>query len=172
MPASMQGETLLSVDLQQLTSQTSLFDVIQNYFNFSFTALLLCFLFYFIFGYLIYASLYAAIGSAVDAETDSQQFLFPVTIPLILTIMMIMPIAESPNGSLALWMSMIPLTSPVAMLIRLPSGVPLHELLLSMTLCVAFFFFCVWLAAKIYRTGILMYGKKTTWRDLGKWIRY
>ena len=172
MQAPVQGGTLSSIDFQQLTEQNSLFEVIQNYFNFSFTALLLCFLFYFIFGYLIYASLYAAIGSAVDAETDSQQFLLPITIPLILTIMLIMPIAESPNGSLALWMSMIPLTSPVAMLIRLPSGVPLYELLLSMALCVVFFFFCVWIAAKIYRIGILMYGKKTTWKDLGKWLKY
>ena len=168
----MQGTTLPSIDTPQVVTQTSLFEQIQNYFNFSFSTLLLCFLFYFIFGYLIYASLYAAVGAAVDAETDSQQFLLPITIPLILTIMMIMPISESPNGSLALWMSMIPLTSPVAMLIRLPSGVPLHELLISMGLCVLFFFVCVWLAAKIYRIGILMYGKKTTYKDLAKWIRY
>ena len=151
---------------------TPLLEQIQNYFNFSFSTLLLCFLFYFIFGYLIYASLYAAVGSAVDTETDSQQFLLPITIPLILSIIMVMPIAENPNGSLALWMSMIPLTSPVAMLIRLPAGVPLHELLISMGLCVVFFLFCVWLAAKIYRIGIIMYGKKITWKDLGKWIRY
>ena len=172
MQAPMQGNTLTSIDFQQLAEQNSLFEQIQNYFNFSFTALLLCFLFYFIFGYLIYASLYAAVGSAVDAETDSQQFLLPITIPLIITIMTVMPISEAPNGSLALWMSMIPLTSPVAMLVRLPSGVPLYELLISMALCVLFFFFCVWLAAKIYRIGILMYGKKTTWKDLGKWLRY
>jgi len=172
MQTQMAENTLTSIDTQQLLSQNSIFEQIQNYFNFSFTTLLLCFLFYFIFGYLIYASLYAAVGSAVDTETDSQQFLLPVTIPLILTIMMIMPISEAPNGTLALWMSMIPLTSPVAMLIRLPSGVPLHELLISMGLCVVFFFFCVWLAAKIYRIGILMYGKKTTWKDLGKWIRF
>ena len=168
----MQGNTLSSIDFQQLTAQNSLFEQIQNYFNFSFTTLLLCFLFYFIFGYLIYASLYAAVGSAVDAETDSQQFLLPITIPLIITIMTIMPISETPDGTLALWMSMIPLTSPVAMLVRLPSGVPLYELLISMALCVLFFFFCVWLAAKIYRIGILMYGKKTTWKDLGKWLKY
>ena len=168
----MQDNTLTSIDFQQLVEQNSLFEQIQSYFNFSFTTLLLCFLFYFIFGYLIYASLYAAVGSAVDAETDSQQFLLPVTIPLILTIMLVMPISETPDGSLALWMSMIPLTSPVAMLIRMPSGVPLYELLISMALCVIFFFFCVWLAAKIYRIGILMYGKKTTWKDLGKWLKY
>ena len=166
------NHTLQSVDTPHLLPQSSLFEQIQNYFNFSFSALLLCFLFYFIFGYLIYASLYAAVGSAVDTETDSQQFLLPVTIPLLLTIMLIMPISESPNGSLAFWMSMIPLTSPVAMLIRLPAGVPLHELLASMALCVAFFFCCVWFAAKIYRIGILMYGKKITWRDLGKWLNY
>jgi len=157
---------------QQFISQNSLIEQIQDYFNFSFSTLLLCFLFYFIFGYLIYASLYAAVGAAADNETDSQQFLLPVTIPLILTIMLVMPISETPNGDLALWMSMIPLTSPVAMLIRLPAGVPLYQLLISMGLCVLFFFFCVWLAAKIYRIGILMYGKKITWKDLGKWIRY
>ena len=166
------SENILPVDTSALLSQDSLFEQIQNYFNFSFTTLLLCFLFYFIFGYLIYASLYAAVGSAVDAETDSQQFLLPVTVPIILTIVMIVPISESPNGALALWMSMIPLTSPVAMLIRLPSGVPLYELLISMGLCVLFFFFCVWFASKIYRIGILMYGKKTSWKDLLKWLKY
>jgi ABC-2 type transport system permease protein len=161
-----------TIDTQQLLAQNSIFEQIQNYFNFSFTTLLLCFLFYFIFGYLIYASLYAAVGSAVDAETDSQQFLLPITIPLLLTLMLIMPISENPTGPLAVWMSMIPLTSPVAMLIRLPSGVPLYELLASMALCVVFFFCCVWLAAKIYRIGVLMYGKKITWKDLAKWVRY
>jgi ABC-2 type transport system permease protein len=161
-----------AVDTQQLLAQNSIFEQIQNYFNFSFSTLLLCFLFYFIFGYLIYASLFAAVGSAVDSETDSQQFVLPVTIPLLLTIILIMPMSEAPSGSLATWMSMIPLTSPVAMLIRLPSGVPLYELLASMLLCILFFFFCVWLAAKIYRIGILMYGKKITWKDLGKWLWY
>jgi len=161
-----------TVDIEQLLAQNSIFEQIQNYFNFSFTTLLLCFLFYFIFGYLIYSSLYAAVGSAVDTETDSQQFLLPITIPLLLTIVLFAPITEAPNGALALWMSMIPLTSPVAMMMRLPTGVPLHELLISMGLCVVFFFACVWFAAKIYRIGILMYGKKTTWKDLGKWLRY
>ena len=170
MQSQMQTGELTSIDAQ--FAQISLIEQIQNYFNFSFTALLLCFLFYFVFGYLIYASLYAAVGSAVDAETDSQQFLLPVTVPLLLTIMLIFPMAETPNGSLAFWMSMIPLTSPVAMLVRLPSGVPLYELIISMALCVLFFFFCVWVAAKIYRIGILMYGKKTTYRDLVKWMKY
>jgi ABC-2 type transport system permease protein len=168
----MQGNELMPVSAEELLAQNSIFEQIQNYFNFSFTTLLLCFLFYFIFGYLIYASLFAAVGSAVDTETDSQQFVLPVTIPLILTIVLVMPISEAPHDSLAVWMSMIPLTSPVAMLIRLPSGVPLYELLASMTLCVLFFLFCVWFAAKIYRIGILTYGKKSSWKDLGKWLRY
>ena len=168
----MDGNTLTPIDMEQLLAQNSVFEQIQNYFNISFTALLLCFLFYFIFGYLIYASLFAAVGAAVDSETDSQQFVLPVTIPLIFAIVMFVPITEAPNGALAIWLSMIPLTSPVVMLMRLPAGVPLYELLASMALCIIFFFFCVWLAARIYRIGILMYGKKTTWRDLGKWIRY
>ncbi len=150
----------------------SVFALIDHYFNVSFTVLLLSFLFYFIFGYLIYAALFAAVGSAVDNETDSQQFTLPVTIPLLLTIMLLMPITENPNGPLAFWMSMIPLTSPVAMLIRLPSGVPLMQLLSSMAICVLFFVFCVWFASKVYRVGILMYGKKVTYRELFKWLRF
>lgn len=150
----------------------SVFTLIDHYFNVSFTVLLLSFLFYFIFGYLIYAALFAAVGSAVDNETDSQQFTLPVTIPLLLTIMLLMPITENPNGPLAFWMSMIPLTSPVAMLIRLPSGVPLVQLISSMVICVTFFVFCVWFASKVYRVGILMYGKKVTYRELFKWLKY
>jgi ABC-2 type transport system permease protein len=167
-----ENTNLLPHNTKIIITQNSLIEQIQSYFNFSFSTLLLCFLFYFIIGYLIYASLYASVGAAVDVETDSQQFLLPITIPLLLTIMLIMPISEDPNGTLALWMSMIPLTSPVAMLVRLPAGVPYHELFISMGLCVLFFFCCVWFASKIYRIGILMYGKKTTWKDLGKWLKY
>jgi ABC-2 type transport system permease protein len=170
--AAMVSQTqMTNINTAELPS-VSVFTLIDQYFNVSFTVLLLSFLFYFIFGYLIYAALFAAVGSAVDNETDSQQFTLPVTIPLLLTIMLLVPITESPNGPLAFWMSMIPLTSPVAMLIRLPSGVPLVELLSSMAICVLFFVFCVWFAAKIYRVGILMYGKKVTYRELFKWLRY
>lgn len=153
-------------------AEPSLFQQLFDFYPFSFVQLIICFLFYFLFGYLIYASLFAAVGSAVDNETDSNQFTLPITIPLLLTIMLIVPIAESPNGSLSWWLSMIPLTSPVAMLIRLPSGVPFTDLLLSMVLLVAFFLFSVWFAAKVYRVGILMYGKKITYRDLFKWLKY
>lgn len=153
-------------------TEPSLFQQLFDFYPFSFMQLIICFLFYFLFGYLMYASLFAAVGSAVDNETDSNQFTLPITIPLLLTIMLIVPIAESPNGSLSWWLSMIPLTSPVAMLIRLPSGVPLTDLLLSMALLVAFFVFSVWFAAKVYRVGILMYGKKITYRDMFKWLKY
>lgn len=162
---------LTNVNVESLPS-VSIFTVIDNYFNVSFTVLLLSFLFYFLMGYLIYAALFAAVGSAVDNETDSQQFVMPITMPLILSITLLMPITENPNGPLAVWMSMIPLTSPVAMLIRLPSGVPLYQLLTSMAISIGFFILCVWFASKIYRVGILMYGKKVTYRELFKWLRY
>jgi ABC-2 type transport system permease protein len=170
--ATIAAQTQINAIGAEQMPTASIFTLIDMYFNVSFTVLLLSFLFYFIFGYLIYAALFAAVGSAVDNETDSQQFTLPVTIPLILTIMLLVPITEDPNGPLAFWMSMIPLTSPVAMLIRLPSGVPLVQLLSSMAICVIFFIFCVWFAAKIYRVGILMYGKKITYKELFKWLRY
>ena len=156
---------------QQLLESETIFTQIDQYFNVSFSTLIFCFLFYFIIGYLIYAALYAAVGSAADNETDSQQFTLPVTAPLLLTLIMLVPMVENPNGSLAIWMSMIPLTSPIAMLIRLPNGVPAEQLILSMVIAVLFFIFAAWLAARIYRVGILMYGKKITYRDILRWIK-
>ncbi len=152
--------------------EENIFAEISNYFPISFTEMILCFLFFFLTGYLVYSALFAAVGSAADNETDSNQLTMPITMPLLLTIVMVMPIADNPNGKLAFWLSMIPLTSPVAMLTRLPSGVPLWELLLSMVLMVLFFIFVVWFAAKVYRTGILMYGKKVSWKEIWKWVRY
>lgn len=150
----------------------NIFEVINNYFPISFTEMILCFLFFFLTGYLMYSALFAAVGSAADNETDTNQLTMPITMPLLLTIVLIMPIADNPNGQMAFWLSMIPLTSPVAMLTRLPSGVPIWELLLSMVLMLLFFAFVVWFAAKVYRTGILMYGKKVSWREIWKWVRY
>lgn len=152
-------------------TSTSIFNEIDQYFNVEFSTLIFCFIFYFIMGYLIYSALYASLGSVVDNETDSQQFTMPVTIPLLLTLILITPISNDPNGSLAIWMSMIPLTSPITMLIRLPHGVPLPQLIISMALTIIFFLFIAWLAGKIYRIGILMYGKKITYRDIFKWIK-
>lgn len=130
------------------------------------------FLFYFLGGYLLYAALFAAIGSAVDAEADTQQFMLPVTVPLILGIVMLQTVIENPDGTVAFWFSMIPLTSPIVMMMRLPFGVPTWELAVSMGLLILAFIFFTWLSGKIYRVGILMYGKKVNYKELWKWIRY
>lgn len=130
------------------------------------------FLFYFIFGYLLYGALFAAIGSAVDSEADTQQFMLPITIPLIFSFVMAQAVINEPSGTLAKWLSIIPFTSPVIMMVRLPFGVHWTELLLSVLMLIGGFIFTTWLAGKIYRTGILMYGKRVTWSELFKWLRY
>ncbi|MCC3158774.1 ABC transporter permease [Hymenobacter sp. 15J16-1T3B] len=133
-----------------------------------------CFLFYFLGGYLFYGALFGAIGSAVDSETDTQQFMMPVTMPLVLTFVVSQAIlTTNPNGTVAFWMSMFPLTSPIAMMMRLPfGGVPTWQLLLSMALLIAGFVGAIWIAGRIYRVGILMYGKKVTYGELSKWLFY
>src|SRR6185312_3970159 len=130
------------------------------------------FIFYFLGGYLLFSALFAAVGSAVDQDTDTQQFMLPVTAPLILSIAVMGGIITNPHSAMAVWFSIIPLTSPIAMMARLPFGVPPWQLELSMTLLVASIFGAVWLAGRIYRIGLLMYGKKVTYRELGKWIFY
>ena len=132
------------------------------------------FLFYFLGGYLLYSAMFAAIGSAVDDQTDAQQFMFPVTVPLILSYVVSINVIINgdPNGPLAFWLSMIPFTSPIAMVMRLPFGVPMWQLLLSGSLLIAGFVGVTWVAARIYRVGILMYGKKVTYRELSKWMFY
>jgi ABC-2 type transport system permease protein len=130
------------------------------------------FLFYFLFGYLLYAALFAAVGSAVDSEADTQQFMLPITIPLIFAIIMAQYVMQEPQGPMAFWLSIFPLTSPVIMMIRIPFGVPYLDLVLSMGLLLLGFLGTTWLAAKIYRTGILMYGKKVSYKELWKWLRY
>jgi len=134
--------------------------------------LLITFLIYFLGGYLLYGSLFAAIGSASDQETDSQQFIVPITIPLILSFILVQVIIDNPHSGLAYWLSMIPFTSPIIMIARIPFGVPIHELILSITLLILGFLFTTWLAGKIYRVGILMYGKKISYKELWKWIKY
>lgn len=134
--------------------------------------IILSFIFYFVTGYLLYASIFAAIGSAVDNETETQQFMLPVTIPIILGLMVAMGTMQNPESSLSFWCSLIPLTSPVVMMARIPFGVPYWQLLLSMALMIVAFVAFVWMAAKIYRTGILMYGKKSSWQEMWKWLRY
>ncbi len=130
------------------------------------------FLFYFLAGYLLYGAMFAAIGAAVDNETDTQQFMMPVTVPLILAIVMAQFVLTNPDGPIAFWFSMIPFTSPVIMMIRIPFGVPYWELALSMAILTLSFIAAVWMAGRIYRTGILMYGKKVSYSELWKWLFY
>jgi len=130
------------------------------------------FLFYFFVGYMLYSSLFAAIGSAVESATEAQQFTFIVMIPIILSFLMAQYTIQDPDSNIAFWASMIPFTSPINMMVRLPYGVPGWELILSMTLLVLGFLVCSWVSARIYRVGILMYGKKVTWKELGKWLFY
>ena len=130
------------------------------------------FIFYFLFGYLMYSALFAAVGSAVDAEADTQQFMLPITIPLIFSFILIQPIMDNPDGALAFWMSLVPLTSPIIMMARLPFGVEAWQLSLSMLLLIIGFIFTTFIAGKIYRTGILMYGKKISYKELWKWLTY
>lgn len=136
--------------------------------------LLPLFVFYFLGGYLLYASLFAAIGAAVDSETDSQQFMLPITMPLILSFVIAQMALNDPEGNVATIFSMIPLTSPIVMMVRLPfmKGADIWQLFVSMGLLVAGFVFTTWIAARIYRTGILMYGKKVTYKELFKWLFY
>ncbi len=136
--------------------------------------LLFTFVFYFLGGYLLYAALFGAVGAAVDAETDAQQFMMPITMPLILSFIIAQAVViNNPNGPVAVWMSLIPFTSPIVMVMRMPfGGVPGWQLALSMALLVAGFVGTTWFAGRIYRVGILMYGKKPTFRELGKWLFY
>jgi ABC-2 type transport system permease protein len=130
------------------------------------------FLFYFLFGYLLYSSLFAAIGSAVESTAEAQQFTFIVMLPIILAFIMAQFTMQDPDSTMAFWASMIPFTSPINMMVRLPYGVPMWELATSMTLLVLGFLGCSWVSARIYRVGILMYGKKITVKEMAKWLFY
>lgn len=165
-PASATQATTMSPQMQEFSR---LFD---NAMNQNWPLIILSFIFYFITGYLLYASVFAAIGSAVDNETETQQFMLPVTIPIILGLVVAMGTMQNPESPLAFWFSLIPFTSPIVMMARIPFGVPAWQLLVSMSLMVITFLAFVWMAAKVYRTGILMYGKKASWKEMWKWLRY
>ena len=128
------------------------------------------FIFYFLGGYLLYSSMFAAIGGAIDHDTDSQQFMFPVSIPLVFAIALTGVIIEQPDSSLAIWMSMIPFTSPITMMMRIPFGVPLWQIWTSVGLLIAGFLLTTYMASKIYKTGILMYGQKVSYSVIWKWL--
>lgn len=160
-------------DAQQLTESDELLMEVMDVVNsIDFKAILLAFLLYFVGGYLLYAAMFAATGSACDNETDSQQFTLPISLPLIVAIVFSTVIANAPNSSLSIWLSMIPFTSPVAMMLRIPYGVPYWQIAVSLGILTLTFLVLTWISAKIYRTGILMYGKKTSWKELVKWIKY
>ncbi len=138
-----------------------------------FGSVLMFFLFYFLTGYLLYSALFAAVGSAVDSETETQQFMFPITMPLLFTYLLSVTILfRAPDSPLAVWLSIIPFTAPVAMMLRLPFGVPGWQLAVSMSLMIVAFLFTTYVAARIYRVGILMYGKKASYKELVKWFFY
>ncbi len=147
--------------------------IAQEIYNLPLLNLVIMFILYFLGGYLMYASLYAAIGAAVDNETDTQQFMLPILMPLILAIYVGMfTVIENPHGTVSQVFSFFPLTSPVVMLMRIPFGVPIWQQILSVVILFATFMGTVWMAAKIYRVGILMYGKKPTYKELFKWLKY
>jgi ABC-2 type transport system permease protein len=154
------------------TPMTEFQSVFASALNQPWGLIIFAFAFYFITGYLLYASLFAAIGSAVDNETETQQFMLPVTIPILLGLFVAMATMQNPESSVSFWFSLIPLTSPIVMVARIPFDVPAWEIALSMALMLVTIFGCVWMAARIYRTGILMYGKKTSYKEIWKWLTY
>ena len=150
----------------------SLSFMIKSVKSINFPLVIGAFIFFFLGGYLLYAALFAAIGSAVDSEADTQQFMMPITIPLILSIVMAQFIINDPSGPVAFWFSIFPLTSPIIMMIRIPFGVPVWQMALSAVMLIAGFLFTTYIAGRIYRTGILMYGKKVSYKELWKWFFY
>jgi ABC-2 type transport system permease protein len=156
---------------QQMTGTAQMY--VQELWQMPIATILISFVIYFIGGYFLFSSFYAAIGAAVDNETDSQQFLLPIIMPLVLGVYIgFFTVINDPHGTIATVFSMIPLTSPIVMLMRIPFGVPWWQLVLSISILFGTFFFVVWFAAKIYRVGILMYGKKPSWKELYKWLKY
>ncbi len=168
-----QGSNTDFKDLKKIDSKMEALGMIEDLKGVDFVAVIVCFFLYFIGGYLFYSALFAAVGSAVDSESDTQQFMLPIMLPLIVGYIMTVNVMQNPEGNIAFWGSMIPFTSPVVMLARIPNGgVPLWQIMVSLSLLVLGFIFTVWLAGRIYRTGILMYGKKVTWKEIIKWVSY
>ena len=157
--------------LASMTGSSELGVIISSLSNMHLGTILVCFLIFFVLGYMLYASLFAAIGSAVENEGDSSQLQMPVTVPLMIAFFVALYAFKAPESTLVFWCSLIPFTSPIVMLARLPYGVPAWEMVLSIVLLALTFALCAWLSAKIYKVGILMFGKKTTWKDLWKWLK-
>lgn len=167
-----QVEEEQALNFTQLSKEDNLFNKIRRI---NFPVMIAVFLFYFLGGYLLYSALMAAVGSAVDNDTDTQQFIFPITFPLLLAYILSFNVFENPSSDMAVWLSIIPLTSPVIMMIRVAIGIEaadMWQVYLSMVLLIVSFIGAVWLSGKIYRVGILMYGKKPSIREIIKWINY
>lgn len=161
------------IEVMEQFAQPDMSQLLVDIYNLPLLKLLILFVVYFLGGYFLYSSIYAAIGAAVDSETDTQQFMFPVILPLMLGIYVgFFAVIENPHGSVSTIFSLIPLTSPIVMLMRIPFGVPWFELAISLFLLLITNLGVVWLAAKIYRVGILMYGKKPSYKELYKWLKY
>ena len=163
--------TAVAADSTAVAEPTGMEAIFSTLGNLDYGTILLAFLLYFIFGYLLYASMFAAIGSAVENEADTQQLQIPVTIPLLLGFFIAIYAFKAPESQIVFWGSMIPFTSPIVMLARLPFGVPTWELILSVAILIGTFALFAWMSAKIYKVGILMYGKKSTFKDLWKWLK-
>ena len=168
--------TVMTEEISQIAETTEGQDIMLEAVNMvqsiNFGAILWSFLFYFVFGYLLYAAMFAAIGGMVDNETDSNQFSTVVSLPLMVAIVCSTAMVNNPDSSLGLWLSMIPFTSPISMMIRIPFGVPYWQVAVSLILLILTFILITWLAGKIYRTGILMYGKKPSFKEIWKWLKY
>jgi len=158
--------------LQNFQGELEAFELLKQIDKLNFYEIAICFFFYFIGGYLFYSALLAALGSAADSETDAQQFTLPVTLLLMVGYFIAAKMISNPDTSLSYWASFIPFTSPIVMMARLPFGVPFWEVLLSLIILYISFFLMTALSAKIYRTGILMYGKKATWKEIVRWIKH
>jgi len=166
------GEIMLSSNNGEGVSSFVL-EMISAFMNLPLTNIFIAFIFYFIGGYLLYAAIFAAIGAAIDNQADAQQFMIPITLIVIIALYVgILTIPEDPNGIVAQIFSYIPFTSPIVMLMRIPNGVPLYEQIISLTILFSSVVFMIWIGAKIYRIGILMYGKKVTYGEIIKWLKY
>jgi ABC-2 type transport system permease protein len=166
------AKTLEKIQPNDVQNALEMHQMVAALDSLNFPYLFLVFGFYFIFGYLLYAAMFAAIGSAVDTETDTGPLMFPITLPLIIAFVFAQTIVQDTSSSLAFWMSIIPFTSPIIMMVRLPFGVNTWELVLSMMVLFITFILMTWIASRIYRTGILMYGKKPTFKNILTWLKY
>ncbi|MCU0446135.1 MAG: ABC transporter permease [Microscillaceae bacterium] len=172
LPAGSSDEVKEEVKKRTEKTQNMMSNFNQSFSSIPVTKIIFCFLFYFLFSYLMYSAMFAAVAASVDNETDMQQFMLPITMPIIVAFVAAQAVLRDPDGSISFWMSIIPLTSPIIMMIRLPFDVPTWQLALSMVLLVLTFVGLTWVAAKIYRVGILMHGTKVNFKVLAKWVFY